>query len=120
MPKPYHIAIKKAGPFIVLVITDLFRYLDYSLNVSMSLGKVHSPEGCLALPVLGAGLEDPSRTLSLSSDNSAHFSTIQQIFYLSEHTSGLKIFLSDNILNSKTAYIMQNKKYIQIVFFMNL
>lgn len=74
--KTYHIAIKKAGPFIVLVITDLFRHLDYSLNVSMSLGKVNSPQGCLALPVLGAGLEDPSRTLSLSSDNSAHFSTI--------------------------------------------
>lgn len=76
--KTYHIAIKKAGPFIVLVITDLFRHLDYSLNVSMSLGKVDSPQGCLALPVLGAGLEDPSRTLSLSSDNSAHFSTIHK------------------------------------------
>lgn len=75
MSKIYHIAIKKAGSFIVLEITDLFRHLDYSLNVSMSLGKVNSPQGCLALPVLGAGLEDPSRTLSLSSDNSAHFST---------------------------------------------
>lgn len=80
---------------IVMGLTDISRHLDYSFNVSMSLGKVHSPERCLALPVLGAGLEDTSRTLSLSSDNSAHFSTIHKYSILvSKHASGLKIFIS--------------------------
>lgn len=51
-------------------------YLDYSLNVSMSLSKVHGSQGCLAFPVLGAGLENTPRTLSLRPDYSAHFATI--------------------------------------------
>lgn len=93
---------------IVLGLTDISRHLDYSFNVSMSLRKVHSPERCLALPVLGAGLEDTSRTLSLSSDNSAHFSTIHKYSILvSKHASGQKNLFQYQ--RDKTPFIIQIK-----------
>ena len=43
------------------------------LDVSMPLGEVHSPEGGLALPVLGVGGKDRPSALSLGTDDTTHF-----------------------------------------------
>ena len=48
-------------------------YLHDTLDVSMTLSEVDSPQFGCALPVLGMCLEDTTRSLTLGSDDATHF-----------------------------------------------
>jgi hypothetical protein len=52
---------------------DRGTYLNDTLDVSMTLGKIDRPQFGCSLAVLVVALEDTAGTFTLASDNSSHF-----------------------------------------------